>query len=277
MPFPYVSSFYFSYNKSPGGGWSENIAMDATITTGAAAIVAANTLAAQRVKFLSQDCSLFQIVSRQIGPPRDAQYSISPPGVGLVASDTVVPDLFIRITLIDAAVNTRMYDAHGVPATWITDSELNATWTAAKSTAYDPWGALVSASPWAIKLLKNPAAGILIASIITPALGQQAVLTTAVPHGIAGKANVQIRGYKSYPNRLMNGFWSVFPVSATTLQVIGSQTLDVNCPGGGTLYVTAPSSVVFTAESVSDYIGSRKVGRVFGQQRGRKSAGFLHH
>lgn len=277
MVAPYVASFYFSTVSGRGGGWSENVALDATIANAAAAMFNANVLAVQRVAWLSTDCILFDWVVRQIGPPRDSLYTTNNAIVGTGPSATDDADLFIRTTLQDAGGNVRQYDGHGVPATWVTSGALNAAFAAAKAAAYTPWATTIGASPWAIKLLKVPAGAMPILSISTPGLGLPAIITMAAPHGIASKVNVQIRGYRGYPVRLANGFWSVFPLSATTLSLLGSGPLDIQAGAGGSLYVTNPTSQAIASTVLSSYIGSRKVGRVFGQQRGRKSPVLLHH
>lgn len=277
MALPYTTSAFFYFSGPEKSGWMETLAVNAdTVPDIATAAANAVGIATTRVAWLTADCSLDLIILRGFGLRRQTFRPIWSKTPGAVTGSVNLIEDMLRVPLsTTGGTRMRQYDAHGILDSWIVAGELSPAGLIAYNAASADWQTGIKTGNWGIRALNFISTNVSIVSVQTPALGDDAVVTTIIPHTITDKKKVQIRGYRGPQNRLINGFWNFVPTGATTGYLQGSAKFAFNAGVGGILEPVKPDTSPITI-CLDPVASVRPVGNGFGRRRGRRSPLIQH-
>lgn len=277
MPLPDTTSAFFYLSGPAKSGWIEQVAVNpGTVPDIATAAANAIGLATTRLAWLTADCSLDKIMLRGFGLKRQTYRPTWTAADGTLTGSVNLIEDMLRVPLFSAGgTHLRQYDAHGILDSWVANGELTPAGLTAYHTAAADWITGITGGNWAIRTLNSVSALTPITRVQSPALGDDAVVTTLVAHGLSGIVPVQIRGYRGSQNRLINGFWKLVVTGATTGYLKGSGKFAFNGGAGGILEKVDP--VAYGIVGASDPVaGTRPVGNGAGRRRGRRSPLIQH-
>lgn len=264
-------------------GWGESFVGSTDITT--MLNTKLPTLALTRALTLTNSCEIFAYKASDVTVPRARNQSKSVildvpiPGKG---SGTSIKDLDntqtnILVDAIDYEVlsgtgSRRIFPFRGIPDNWVQGSVRT--------------GKGIGQDKNFLKLFTD-ATGLGLGFKIYDRANPQKPITNIAPdpvtkllkitfagHGLVDRQLVQIRSLK--PNPMVNGRWRVQVNDANTFSLVGSDKFNVTANGVGTwqLFANALDPI---ASASFNACSTRKMGKVFGQRRGKQSAKLLHH
>ena len=242
-------------------------------------------LAPTRAITLANTCEIFAYKASDISPLRTRNLSKSVlldvpiPGKG---QGTNIKDLgngasnilvdAIDYEVLSGAGSRRIYPFRGIPDSWVGQSKRTGDGIAADK-AFKKFFAAAQTAGLGFKLYDRAQPQNPINTIAKdPVTG---LLQITYPgHALATRNIVTIRALKANP--MVNGRWRVLVNDPNMFSLVGSARFDVLAAGQGTWqkYNIVPDPI--GAYDFND-VSTRKMGKVFGQRRGKAAARLLHH
>lgn len=282
-PMAITQGIMYFRSLEESAGWGESWVGDTDIT---AMLAKLKALAPVRAGCLSSSIVIDAVKAANIDPARVANASRSElldnpiPGK---ASGTSIKDVASTLTnetmdAIDYEVTSvanasrRVFPFRGVPDFWIVGSKRSGDGIGAEK-KFQSYFAAVKAATLGFKVYDRTKPKTPITKMELDAVTSLLKVTSA-GHGLQDRQLIQIRAYD--PNPMLNGTWRVKVPDANTFLLVGSQRFNAASNGVGTWQLKN----IVTDQIEAAFFNScstRKVGRPFGQRRGKRSARILHH
>jgi len=280
---PITQGIIYFRSTEESAGWGESWCGDTDIT---AMLDKLRVLMPVRALSLSASCEMHAIKASNIDPARVSNSSrselLDSPIKGK-ASGTSIKDVASTLTnetmdAIDYEVTSaanaarRVFPFRGIPDFWIVGSKRSGDGIAADA-KFKQYFQAVKAATLGLKVYDRTKPKTPITTIAVD-VGTSLLKITSAGHGLLDRQLVQLRAFA--PNPMINGTWRVKIVDANNFLLVGSGRFQANANGVGTWQLKN----IVTDQIDGNFFNScstRKVGRPFGQRRGKRSARILHH